>query len=543
MHKLIKCGLLLSTSLITNSCSKSTILAIAVSNIPSGSKTIIINTTINQVTYKVAPFEIKDSKSKIYSIEIPSTITTGLIDLEVLAKDTAYTADGTPLETPIKKSCDTARWYGSIPVIDPENYSISATLEKVVDDPIDQDLFTVKALKRDDAWAAGANGKITHWDGCFWKSYDFAANTDYSTQLDKPGDYTFIKLFYNEKIGLWATGSDGLIYKYNPSSDRWKAHGGAREKFPVAFGTGVPAIPPAEWYQGMFWLDIAYLNGTSGDFIIVGSNNHPYATHPSSKSNCMAVRGTPSTTAAGEYSFTVVSSVCDSQIAASKSNNPPPTPVAPAPVPDWSSCTNCFTPRGVISFSDSVIVTGLVKVPDLAKSTILTYGAYITYNSPNDLSIGKAVGKFVVPHWTNANQERYGGSFAIWGTSSSDYWIGNNRLFHVAPAEPNPQGSPELVTKLYEDKGIGSSYTINRIWGLSKNDFWVLVLYNNVSQVHHFTSQSNLTAKDIDQLRYKAPIEGFTYTSVDGTATDDTWLVGYRGVRVHYDGAKTIVHK
>lgn len=134
MHKLIKCGLLLSTSLITNSCSKSTILAIAVSNIPSGSKTIIINTTINQVTYKVAPFEIKDSKSKIYSIEIPSTITTGLIDLEVLAKDTAYTADGTPLETPIKKSCDTARWYGSIPVIDPENYSISATLEKVVDE-------------------------------------------------------------------------------------------------------------------------------------------------------------------------------------------------------------------------------------------------------------------------------------------------------------------------------------------------------------------------------------------------------------------------
>ena len=101
-----------------------------------------------------------------------------------------------------------------------------------------------------------------------------------------------------------------------------------------------------------------------------------------------------------------------------------------------------------------MIVTGLVKVPDIAKSTILTYGGYITYNSPNDLSTGKAVGKFVVPHWTNANQERYGGSLAIWGTSSSDYWIGNNRLFHVAPADVNAQGSPELVTKLYEDKGI-----------------------------------------------------------------------------------------
>lgn len=543
MHKLIKCGLLLSASLITNSCSKSTILAIAVSNIPNESKTIIINTTINQVTYKVAPFDIKDNKSKIYSIEIPSTITTGLIDLEILAKDTAYGADGNPLETPNKKSCDTARWHGSIPVIDPENYSISAALEKATDDPIDQDLFTVKALKRDDAWAAGANRKIAHWDGCFWKSYDFSSNTDYPPQLDKPGDYNFIKLYYNDKIGLWATGSDGLIYNYNPKSDRWKAHGGAREKFPVAFGTGVPAIPPPEWYQGMFWLDIAYLNGTNGDILVVGSNSHPYASHPSSKSFCMAVRGTPSTTAIGEYTFTVASSVCDSPIAASKSSMPPPTPTAPAPTPDWSTCTGCFTPRGVISFSDSVIVTGLARIPDIGKTTILQYGAYITYSSPNDLSTAKAAGKFVVPHWTNPNQERYGGALTAWGTSSSDYWLGNNRLFHVSSAEANIQGSPEIVTKFYEDKGVGSSYTINQIWGLNRNDFWVLVLYNSVSQVHHFTSQNPITAKDIDQLRYKAPIESFTYTSVDGTATNDTWLVGYRGVRVHYDGTKTIVHK
>ena len=113
----------------------------------------------------------------------------------------------------------------------------------------------------------------------------------------------------------------------------------------------------------------------------------------------------------------------------------------------------------------------------------------------------------------------------------------------MSSAEANIQGSPEIVTKFYEDKGVGSSYTINQIWGLNRNDFWVLVLYNSVSQVHHFTSQNPITAKDIDQLRYKAPIESFTYTSVDGTATNDTWLVGYRGVRVHYDGIKTIVHK
>lgn len=511
-------SLLLSSVIASTSCSKDTVVAIAVNNIPTGTIKLDLVTTIDGKDYKVEPITLNDSKDSatILSITVPFDIPNGQLKLVI-------TAQG--------QKCSLASWSGTIAAIEPATYTISAPLSNFLNEPISQDLFTVKSITSDDVWAAGGNSAMAHWDGCYWKNV--------LVKTEAP-ENIFTRLIYHPQIGLWATGSSGLLYKYNTSQSTWEIKKSARDLFPYVTGSS-----QAEWIRSMFWSDIAYIEGSSGEFLAVGINSHPSA--KITMKNCMIVRGTPSANATEGYTFTKQDTICAT---AFQTTAPSPSQAVPPQTPsntNWPTCTSCFEPNQIASFSNGLIIAGNVTLPQIQAPEANNFGAYIKISNPQNLN--NPVGRYVIPKLTNANQEKTGNSFSIWGSSFDDFWLSNNRLYHISPNDKDQANTsiPESIAPMYEDKGT-QRYSILNLWGPNANDFWAIGLpISGASQVHHITASqftpNQIRASLIDQASYRVPIGAFRYISIDGTSKNDIWLVGYNGIRTHYDNTDALIIK
>ena len=510
-NKALVSAFLMASLAVTESCSSSTVLAFAVSNIPAGTNTLRVTAKIDGKNYNVEPVSLVGSSSTatLFSITIPWKYSNSLIDVSIIATG---------------KQCDLASWNGTTAAIEPVTYSIAAPLERLRDDQMAQDFFTIKAIKANDVWTAGAGGAFGHWDGCYWKNVDI-----------KPEgiDNIFTKLYYHDKIGLWATGSDGLIYKYDDNLKTWTAKKGARDLFPTP--TGASSF---EWIRSTIWADISYLNGTAGDFILIGTNYHSAAV--SSKNQCLAVRATLDASKPEGYSFSKIASVCSTPIVAAPQVGSPT-----APSGGWPTCSSgCFVPARVMSMPDGLIISGDVRLPSPATAPNNQYGAYLKYDNTSFSS--PSLARYVVQSITNPNQETSGTAMNVWGSSTKEFWLANNRLFHVSDAEIQ-KAPEENLSSFYEDKG-SSGYRINSIWGANSSDFWITVLSGNrLSRVHHITTAAagtqTILAKDVDQKRFSAPIGSLPYIVLDGTSDKDVWFAGYSGVRAYYNGKDFTIYK
>lgn len=518
MRTSLLASLLLSSVIASTSCSRDTIVAIAVNNIPTGTTKLDLVTSIDGKDYKVEPIKLENFKDSatIISITVPFDIPNGQLKL-------AITAQG--------QKCPLASWSGTIATIEPATYAISAPLTNFTNESINQDLFTVKSITSDDVWAAGANSAMAHWDGCYWK------NVQVKTEAP---ENIFTRLSYHSQIGLWATGSSGLLYKYNTSTSTWEIKKSVRDLYPFVTGSS-----QAEWVRSMFWSDIAYIEGTSGEFLAIGFNSHPAA--KATLKNCMIVRATPSATATEGYTFTKQDTLCNISF---QTTPPTPSQAVPPQTPansNWPTCSSCFEPNQIASFRDGVIIAGNVVLPQIQPPESNKFGAYIKINQlPN---LGNPVGRYIIPKSTNANQEKTGNSFSIWGSRFDDFWLSNNRLYHISPTDKDDQNPslPESIAPMYEDKGT-DRYSIIGLWGLNADDFWAIGLpASMISQVHHFTAaqfpSNQIKSKLIDQATYRVPFGAFRYTSIDGTSKNDIWLVGYNGIRAHYDNTDVLIIK
>lgn len=511
-------SLLLASALASTSCSKDTVLAIAVSNIPDGTVLLDVITTIDSREYKVDPIKTYSTtqSATIISITIPFEVPPDPVKISITAKGT---------------QCQIANWSGSIAAIEPATYSISAPLIRLTDDSIDQDLFTVKTIAPNNAWAAGINSTMAHWDGCYWK------NVKVTTESP---ENIFTRLAYNQQIGLWATGSDGLLYKYNSTFSTWEIKKSARELYPSLTGAS-----QSEWNRSMFWSDLAYIEGTAGELLVVGFNIHKAAKDLSQ--TCMIVRGTPSASHPEGYVFTRQDAICSTRLQTTAPSPSQPVPPQTPPSTTWPSCNSCFTPNQIASFRDGLIISGGVTLPQIKAPDPNEFGAYIKINQPSTL--GNPTGRYIVPKLTNPNQELTGSSLSLWATRFDDFWVGNSRLYHISPNDKdvtNPS-IPESIAPMYEDKGT-EKYKLVSIWGANADDFWAIGLPLSVtSQVHHISTQqlmqSQIKAQFIDQSKFRAPMGAFRYTSIDGTSINDIWLVGYHGIRTHYDNSNIIIIK
>lgn len=128
---------------------------------------------------------------------------------------------------------------------------------------------------------------------------------------------------------------------------------------------------------------------------------------------------------------------------------------------------------------------------------------------------------------TQPAEETFG---AVWGPTSSDFWIGGTPLMNDLTPSSSPkaallhyvggEGSPVALPVDYE--------RVHAIWGAADDDIHVALSSYRI--VH-----GNGTDWEV---AFEHPTDSFrAVRSIHGTASDDAWAVGEEGMVAHYDGA------
>ena len=122
--------------------------------------------------------------------------------------------------------------------------------------------------------------------------------------------------------------------------------------------------------------------------------------------------------------------------------------------------------------------------------------------------------------WTSPAGNSAFAFYSVWGTSSSDLWLGSTdgRLVHWDGAK--------LKSTLLADP-----WWAHRVRGSGASDIWAVLSQSPasgvISRLGHFDGKS-WTVLD--------PGGGADFDTVTAIAPDDAWVVGHRGVMKHYDG-------
>ena len=190
-----------------------------------------------------------------------------------------------------------------------------------------------------------------------------------------------------------------------------------------------------------------------------------------------------------------------------------------------------FDLNGASSFSFQVYVT--TQLPDeggvllWTPSTVAQAGVNENINaiwgaSSSDIWIAGKAGANVLQHWNGTSWSSFAGAesgdmVALWGSGSSDVYVGEANVYHW-------NGSS------WSNAGAGIS-GVRAIWGTSPSDVWVGGTSGNV--VHY------------DGTSWSAPI---TVGSSDvggiwGTSTSDVYLVNRAGSIWHYNGSNWVRYR
>lgn len=492
MFRHVASALLLTAAVSSTSCSKSTTIAIAISNIPTDTGKIQATVLLDGKTSRVSPDYSFNSQSNgsalLTSIEIPFEFTNKQVSINLVAISNKSI------------SCPLASWSGSLAALEKETYTISAPLEQLKDDPITSDLFSVIMKSSTDVWAAGSSGTLVNFDGCYWKKRTFLGGN----ALNSVG-----KLYRHDKVGMWALGNAGLVAAYDPTKDEWRRYDVAA----LFFQTG-------ENGADVNWSSMTYIEGTTADIAIIGSSA---GQGTPAVPVCYAMRGQPG---ANGYMFSRADTLCRVAM------KPCPTPTT-SPQITVSDCY--YNPSTIASFPpDRVVTAGALNMIVSASPGIgyYPYTAFQTYDHQLQRTPTNQENRYYPPVSTSS-PELFGSNGSIWGTSINDFWIASNRLYHVTNA-----GSSVFQTRLYNDNP--QQFKITAIWGLSNQDFWtVAVNSNRIPQILHFSPRNNVPVSDanIGVANYSAGIDSLVATGFGGTSASDIWIVGYGGVRAYYNGS------
>lgn len=501
---------LAAISLVATSCSNSSKLTFVVSNIPTEATTLELTAHIAKTD------QTPDSIASDYKIEkIP--LDAGKESAKLVNVTIPFDTRGLALTITISSSsekCQLASWTGSVGSIDGKDYSVSAPLNKLEDDPIQQDLFTVTAIATNDVWVGGSNSTIGHWDGCYWKS----------SQIDNEGITGIVKLYYHKNSGLWALGANSTIAKYD--NGKW-----------TKLDHKNPWVLTSDYAQKILWLDMAFSEGSTEQLVVIGFNTLP-ATPPTTQQVCRALKITKSN---GQYVFdaTVESKLCNL-----------PGATAARTIPSGTTHTaSLYYPFKIASFPNGMVTTGQVYIDKKVGATTtagIPYPAYARYQ--DQISLSNPVIKYVNPSasqvYTDPDDPKGSGG-PIWGTSADNFWFGAPMLQHVT----GPINSPTVTSAefIYPPKGNLFMYNV---WGTNDRDFWTIGLgtnANKTSEVLHIYDKTGaggiISEQNIVPILYSTPVNILTVTNIAGASSSDVWMVGYGGYRVHYSNNRYVLYQ
>lgn len=494
---------LFSIAALAGSCNSDTKLALSISNIPVDTESVNISIKIDEKSYDVEPLRFGStdnngtSKNALSGITIPFGFNNKQIDI----KTTAISKLG--------NKCPTAEWSGSIGAIEPGTYSVSVPLQNIINDDIRNDLFSVATISATEAWAVGTSGTVVKWDGCYWRRKDFLA--------EKPG-LAINKIYYHANIGLIALGNDGTIAKYNTQSLTWN-----EIDLSSIIGTG-------ENLQSIIWTGITYLEGSTGDFLILGSAVNKLITN--GEAQCFAARLSPAGTT---YQATRISSpFCPTY---PKFITSPPVCNQFGSTNSASSCN--FVASSAYSFPpDRIVISGTAYIP--SQNT-----AFIVLDNKLQ-QIPSAPNPMWVPSISSANT--YGTPGTVWGTSINDFWLGSNHFFRIMNSTTSPSAptNKPIATETELYKNNTDQMKVISIIGFGAKDFWTIGFPNSrFSQVNHFIDKPGLALdySNIGILKYNTGIDNYPITHMSAVSNNDIWFVGYGGIRIHYNGTNFQVYR
>lgn len=513
-------SLLLSSVFASTSCSKDTVLAIAVSNIPADAKTLYISAAYtssdqnaNPINLKTPHINLNGKTSTFISIQLPSNITSGLIDITLKTTQIDHsndTIDSKPISikgATTQPECETATWNGSIGITESGLYQLSANLNKSANKKIDSDLFGIQAISKNDIWAAGTSATVAHWDGCFWTNEQVKiAKTDGATPTAVTNGLSTI--YYHPKTGLWAAGNGGLIIKYNEATEKWDYITKTVNK--SLFGnnaTGTPESPIEE----IQWLDMSYIEGTTSDLLFLGSGAGTY---------CYTMR---KITQGDKDIFQREPNLCSKQASAFSPTELPANPAI--------DNTYTYSPYQILSLASGLYTSGQIRKPQAPRafSAFAFHADTKTFQNPIIKYI--TTNPNLAETEPNNKTEDYGPALSIWASSPDSIWLGGAKLFKLRPDK-----SVEWTNLNYTAQQ-SATYILYSIFGTKSDDFWVIGIKNRISQTSHITNPTLIKEKS------EAGIDNFTITNVHGVASDDIWFTSYGGALIHYNGSSFEVIK
>lgn len=497
MNRFGRNALLFGVLAASVSCNTSARLVLSISNVPSDTAAIKVSLAIDQKTYEIdPPLQFDSSKngtSILSSVEIPFEFSSKQVSINVLT------------QSGVGNKCLTSAWSGTAAVLEAGTYSLSAPLQRIEDDKITNDLYTILSISETEVWVGGSSGTLAKWDGCYWRNRPF---------LDGVSGTAITKLYSHNKTGIWALGGSGSIAKYDSAKDAW---------MPIDVSSAINGT--GETIYNITWSGITYLEGSSADLLVVGSAPNPNIMPGATQ--CFAIRISPS---GSSYVPTRIST----------------------PFCGYSAqtCTqfgmnqnlSCyFVAQNAYSFPpDRVVLSGISY---FAAGNYTGFGIYDNRLQP----IGAAPNPQYVTSAGNAT-EPLGVGGLVWGTSINDFWLGANHFYHILNANNSMMATSNrpvaIETMLYRYNF--NNYKVISMWGALPNDFWVIGFPSSrFAQVNHFVDKPGLALSEssIGVINYLAGIDNYPLTNVTGTSNKDVWFSGYGGIRIRYDGASFRVFK
>ena len=179
--------------------------------------------------------------------------------------------------------------------------------------------------------------------------------------------------------------------------------------------------------------------------------------------------------------------------------------------------------------------TGCLVAEDLAYGLLSVQAAadddiWIVGSSPDPADgSGPAILHYDDTSWTKLDTAEWAGAEMWWAWIQSDeaVFVGDQGLILEMS---RPDGSLQKVD------GPADNVTFFGVWGASADDVWAVGMTDGGEGPRAIWRRQSGTWAAWEDETLGIGEDGVTYFKVHGTATDDVWMVGSRGISLHWDG-------